>query len=178
MSKVLRVSMTVAAILVVVAVGSLLLYYNGQGRGTQSVSINGTKYWAVNVTLTDNLTSIRFSGVTFDFSYPCNSATPPPPTGGEGQGCANVTFIIVQCPNGAFAGAQYCEGNLPKIQVVFPDGTTEYFNNATTVQGVITYNSRIAPSRLWFTVHSGPRVGIELVTDHAPPDTLLLLVRA
>lgn len=172
MSKALRASVAVAVVLVVVAVGALLVYYHGQGSGTQSVSINGTKYWALNVTLTDNLTSIRFSGVTFNFSYPCNHAPV------NGPGCAKVTFITIQCSNGALGGADFCEGNLSQVQVIFSDRTTEYFNNATTIQGVITYKSQIVSNRLWFTTHSSPRVGIELTADHPPPDMLLLLVSA
>jgi hypothetical protein len=177
MKKVVWMSVAGALILVVI-LGGLFFYYRGQGNGTPttSMTVNGTKYWALNVTLTNNLPAIQFSSVTFIFSYPCNHATPPPPGGGLGQGCSHVTFTTVTCPNGSVS--QLCQSNLPQIQVVFHDGTTEYFNNATIIQGVITYDSQKEANRLYFTIHSDPRVGIEWVTDHAPPDTLLLLVSA
>ena len=169
-AKVLVIS---AVVVVVVALGLFLVVRN-QGNQARSIIINGTKYWAMNVTLTDNLTIIRLSGVTFSFSYPCNHAAPPPPSGGLGQGCANVTFTTIPCNSN---GAQLCQGNLPQAQIAFPDGVSVYFNNATTINGVITYDSQKIPNHIYFTAHSNPRVGIELFYDGAThTDALRLLV--
>lgn len=171
-AKVLVVSAIAAA---VVALG-VFLAIGGHGNQTPSVVINGTKYWATNVTLTESLTTVQLRGVTFNFSYPCDLAAPPPPTGGLGQGCANVTFTTIPCNTN---GAQFCQGNLPEVQIVFPDGTNAYFNNATTIKGVITYDSMKILNHIYFTAHSGPRVGIEWLYDSAThSDNLLLLVSA
>ncbi|MDG7008225.1 MAG: hypothetical protein JRN06_08265 [Nitrososphaerota archaeon] len=160
---------------VVAAAAAVLFIAKGAGSPTPSVVVNGTRHWEMNVTLTDDLTTTLLSGFTFNFSYPCNHATPPPPTGGAGQACAKVTFIGVPCPGGT-CGAEFCQGNLPQIQVVLPNGKVEYFNNATTIGGAMTYDSRKEPNHVHFIAGSSPTVGIERVTTHAPPNSLLLLV--
>ncbi len=120
------------------------------------------------MTLSDNSTTYMFEGITFSFSYPCNLAANPL------ESCAKVTPTIVSCTTEPTGYAIYCQGTLPQIEITFSDGKVEYFNEATTINGVVTYDR--PASYPWFSVHSTPRVGIEFDKNHAPPDTLLLMV--
>ena len=172
MNRKTTVLIVLVVALALLVVGAFSLSYRGQSA--PSVVVNGAKYWTKSLTLTDNLTIIRFSGIVFNFSYPCNLTAPPPPQGGIGQICNRVTFTTISCPS----GTQPCQGSLPQVRITFPNGTGEYFNSATIIQGVITYDSQKLANHVYFTTHTNPEVGIEWVTDHGPPDTLLLLVSA
>lgn len=157
----------------VAVVGSLIYYHYQTGTGIRTVSINGTEYQALNVTLTNNASSTRLGDVVFNIRYPCDLNLSGSPLNGS-LACANVTYVRFACTVPGSAG--FCTGSLPQVQAVFPDGTTEYFNRATVAQGWITYDGQKTAGHIYFMAHTYPRVGIEWVAGAPPPDQLLLFV--
>ncbi|MDA4124974.1 MAG: hypothetical protein OK438_05945 [Thaumarchaeota archaeon] len=180
-------SMLAAVILCLGLLAASALYYEGVPRGgtgtsarsgtlssqatlvESNVTINGTKYWSGTLTLFYNLTSISFGGVTFNFSDPCNYHP-------SGVLVCRDKLVNMWCSPYPYIVATICQEPLPQVKMVFADGSMEYFNKATMING--TMWSDFPRSYPWFTSHLNPRVGIELNTNHAPPDTLTLLVSA
>ena len=185
-SKRTRIALGIVAVAVIVVV-ALVLYQYQQNSGTEgtsatpdgsatvtlsggtTVTLDGSTYYSTTVPLLANLTTLSFKGIGFSFTLGLVAEQ------GFGlytqiQGMKGVT---VPCPPGVQGGAQLCTEFLPQIGVSFPDGSVEYFNQATVVNTSVTYHP--PASYPWFSTHIDPRVAIMLNTN-APTASLTLYV--
>ena len=173
MNRAIKALLAAGIVVAVVTVGSLVYYHYQTGTGVKTISINGTEYQVLNVTLTNNAASIRFNNVVFNIRYPCDLNLSGPPLN-DSLSCANVTYVRFACT--VLGSGGFCTGSLPQVQVIFPDGTTECFSRATVAQGWITYDGQKTASHIYFKALANPTVGIEWVAGAPPPDQLLLFV--
>jgi hypothetical protein len=162
----------VLAIVAIVAVAGYAFLASQQKNGTKGTlaSLDGRNYWSYTVPVEYNMTTLTFRGVRFDFAYAISEASFSAYTE-----ISHGTTVTSPCPPGAMAGASLCSQFVPQVRVAFPDGTVEYFNQATAANKTLTYQP--PSSYPWLSAHVSPQVAIMLNTD-APTASLSFYISA
>ena len=166
-------------IITTLILGTVAVYQTQRAESLQAGTtiLNGRTFRFVTIAFAANLNTVRFEHINFTLSLGFME--------GIGSKFRNMSMsdsslITIWCPDAeSLDGLSLCSENLPQIRISFPDGTVEYFNNATVSRGETASRMIIAfhppTSNPWFTAHTGPQVAISINTN-APTDSFTLYV--